>query len=348
MLSAIPDADGIVGDLGGGSLELVEISAGRVRRSASLPLGVLRLDALAEKGSFAKRVGKAVAAAGFEGACAGRPFYMVGGSWRAVARLDMALTGHPLPVTHQHRMAADRPRALRDQLAAVDKALIQDLPSVSVSRFPTLPNANRLLDALVGALDARSSGRLQLRHPRGPALRRAAARGAGARSADRGRARGGGGARPLRPAWRAARRLDRAGLRRRARRGAAQARRLPARRHRLGGAPRFPRRARHRHGAARQLGGDRRARPGDARPGPVLQFRRRPRASLSRHRRSVRPGGAAPGLGLGLCDAARPAPQRRRRRGPQAQPAAALRRVRSAWRSTPATKRCAARSSSGG
>ncbi len=152
VLSAIPDADGIVGDLGGGSLELVEISSGRVLRSASLPLGVLRLDALAEKGSFAKRVGKAVAAAGFEGACAGRPFYMVGGSWRAVARLDMALTGHPLPVTHQHRMAADRPRTLRDEIAGVDKALIQDLPSVSVSRFPTLPNANRLLDALVGAL----------------------------------------------------------------------------------------------------------------------------------------------------------------------------------------------------
>ncbi|HKR24161.1 MAG TPA: Ppx/GppA family phosphatase, partial [Allosphingosinicella sp.] len=153
VLSAIPDADGIVGDLGGGSLELVEVSRGKVHRSASLPLGVLRLDALAEKGSFSKRVGKAVTAAGFEGACAGRPFYMVGGSWRAVARLDMALTEHPLPITHQHLMAVDRPRALREALAAVDKALIQDLPSVSVSRFPTLPNANRLLDALVGALD---------------------------------------------------------------------------------------------------------------------------------------------------------------------------------------------------
>src|SRR6185503_8184145 len=102
VLSAIPDADGIVGDLGGGSLELVEVTDGRVLRSASLPLGVLRLDALAEKGNFGKRVAKAVAAAGFEGACAGRPFYMVGGSWRALARLDMALAGHPLPVTHQH------------------------------------------------------------------------------------------------------------------------------------------------------------------------------------------------------------------------------------------------------
>jgi len=152
VLSAIPDADGIVGDLGGGSLELVQVSGGRVRRSASLPLGVLRLDALVEKGSFAKRVAKAVAAAGFDGACAGRPFYLVGGSWRALARLEMAIADHPLPVTQQHVMDVARPRALRDILAKVDKAGLQDLPSVSVSRFPTLPNANLLLDALVGAL----------------------------------------------------------------------------------------------------------------------------------------------------------------------------------------------------
>ena len=153
VLSSIPDADGIVGDLGGGSLELVEVSGGRVLRSASLPLGVLRLDALAEKGSFSKRVAKAVAEAGFEAACAGRPFYMVGGSWRALARLEMALNDHPLPVTHQHEMTADRPSRLREALAHVDRTDIQDLPSISISRFPTLPNANRLLEALVGCLD---------------------------------------------------------------------------------------------------------------------------------------------------------------------------------------------------
>jgi exopolyphosphatase / guanosine-5'-triphosphate,3'-diphosphate pyrophosphatase len=151
VLSAIPEANGIVGDLGGGSLELVEVAGGRVLRSASLPLGVLRLDALAERGNFARRVAKAVAAAGFENACAGRPFYMVGGSWRALARLDMALIQHPLPVTHQYDMPVDRPRELREVLKG-DKAAIPDLGSVSISRFPTLPNANLLLEALVGVL----------------------------------------------------------------------------------------------------------------------------------------------------------------------------------------------------
>jgi len=151
VLSAIPEAEGIVGDLGGGSLELVEVGGGQVKRSASLPLGVLRLDALAEKGNFARRVAKAVEAAGFARSCGGRPFYMVGGSWRALARLDMALTNHPLPITHQHCIETGRPAILREVLA--DKPEIPDLGSVSISRFPTLPNAARLLDALVDALN---------------------------------------------------------------------------------------------------------------------------------------------------------------------------------------------------
>ena len=151
VLSAIPEADGIVGDLGGGSLELVEVGGGKVRRSASLPLGVLRLDALAKKGNFARKVAKAVDAAGFAGACGGRPFYMVGGSWRALARLDLALTDHPLPITHQHRMEPSRPATLR---ATLERGRpLPDLGSVSFSRIPTLPNAARMLDALCSTLD---------------------------------------------------------------------------------------------------------------------------------------------------------------------------------------------------
>jgi exopolyphosphatase/guanosine-5'-triphosphate,3'-diphosphate pyrophosphatase len=78
---------------------------------------------------------------------------MVGGSWRALARLEMAVTDHPLPVTQQHVIDIDRPGQLRDILSRVDKGSLQDIPSVSVARFPTLPNANLLLEALIGALD---------------------------------------------------------------------------------------------------------------------------------------------------------------------------------------------------
>ena len=153
VLSAIPDAEGIAGDLGGGSLELVELLGGKVGRRASLPFGVLRLGELphGEK-AFAKAIGKAVAGAGFAGASESAPFYMVGGSWRALGRLDMAMTDHPLPITHQHSMPPDRPQRLADMLRRIGKDALGDIPDISTGRIPTLPIANQLLCALVEAL----------------------------------------------------------------------------------------------------------------------------------------------------------------------------------------------------
>jgi exopolyphosphatase/guanosine-5'-triphosphate,3'-diphosphate pyrophosphatase len=154
VISAIPDADGLVGDLGGGSLELVEISRRTVKRNASLPLGVLRLDALAGQGdaAFAKKVAKAVEGAGFAAAGKGRPFYLVGGSWRALAQLDMALTDHPLPITQQHAMPANRPAALREPLRKLDRDMLREMAPVSLSRVPSLPRANQLLSTLVDVI----------------------------------------------------------------------------------------------------------------------------------------------------------------------------------------------------
>ena len=154
VISAIPQANGIVGDLGGGSLELVEVAEGKVGRSVSLPLGVLRLDELAVQGeaTFARKIGKAVAGAGFGKAAEYRPFYMVGGSWRALARLEMAISDHPLPITHQHAMEVSKPRLLRAALQRLDKEAVRNIPSVPLYRLPSLPLAAQLLDALVEAL----------------------------------------------------------------------------------------------------------------------------------------------------------------------------------------------------
>ena len=144
VLSAIPAADGIVGDLGGGSLELVDIGNGEVRRSASTRLGVLRLQPVAAKGAaaFRKTVRDALAQTGFEGEGRGRPFYMVGGSWRALAKLDMALTRYPLPITHCYWMQPDRPAALLETIAALDP---KDLKALVGSRAATLAEATTLL-----------------------------------------------------------------------------------------------------------------------------------------------------------------------------------------------------------
>ncbi len=155
VLSAIPDADGVVGDLGGGSLELIRVRDGQTHGSISLPLGVLRLGAIRAKGKGTLRatLAKMLKKQGWLDEAAGLPFYLVGGSWRALARLDMYLTGYPLPIIHHYRMPIDRATHLVRSLAKVDRKKLQDLPTLSGSRIPTLGDAASLLSAVVAHIE---------------------------------------------------------------------------------------------------------------------------------------------------------------------------------------------------
>lgn len=151
VLAGIPDADGIVGDLGGGSLELIRVRDGAVRDGVSFPLGVLRIAALREgrPKALERVVADAIAGAGWEGKGRDLPFYLVGGSWRALARLEMHLSGFPLPIIHHYRMSAEAPQRLIRSLAHLDKARLRAVEGLSASRIPTLGHAAALLAALV-------------------------------------------------------------------------------------------------------------------------------------------------------------------------------------------------------
>ncbi len=153
VISGAPGADGVVGDLGGGSLELVDIGEGEVRRRTSLPLGVLRLVAMRDKPDtvLLRKICRILEKTEFLEAAAGRPFYMVGGSWRSLARVDLALTRHPLPVLHQHEMAPERPKALQRKLARLEGRSAKE-SGITAARVPILPHANLLLRAVVDTL----------------------------------------------------------------------------------------------------------------------------------------------------------------------------------------------------
>ncbi|QNG48847.1 Ppx/GppA family phosphatase [Sphingobium yanoikuyae] len=153
VLSGIPDADGIVGDLGGGSLELARVRKGAVEQTISLPLGVLRLPQIRAKGPRAldRCVAKMLEKAGWQ-AEPDLPFYLVGGSWRSLARFDMQLTHFPLPVVHQYEMSAARAEQLTRIISHVDKGRLKQIPAMTGSRVPTLPDAAALLSVVVRQL----------------------------------------------------------------------------------------------------------------------------------------------------------------------------------------------------
>jgi exopolyphosphatase/guanosine-5'-triphosphate,3'-diphosphate pyrophosphatase len=156
LLSGMPDADGIMGDLGGGSLELVRIRAGKIIGSVSLPLGVLRVAEVRKKGkgALAGRLNALLKEHGLADIEKGLPFYMIGGSWRALARLDMSLTRYPLPIIHHYEMAPGRALALQRWLDGSDKASVKSMPSLSGARAPMLPDASHLLAAVVARLQS--------------------------------------------------------------------------------------------------------------------------------------------------------------------------------------------------
>ena len=146
VISGAPEADGMVGDLGGGSLELVEVAGGKAGKGISLPLGVLRPQP--SPSDLRRRLKRALDKAGLAGRGKGRPFYMVGGSWRTIARIDMIATGYPLPITHHYCMPPDRPAELGSALRNLDKADPKALALLTASRIPTLPAARKMLVAL--------------------------------------------------------------------------------------------------------------------------------------------------------------------------------------------------------
>lgn len=154
LLSGMPGADGIMGDLGGGSLELVRVRGGRIERSVSIPLGVLRVQEIRARGKQAlgRALTKMLKAAGWTDLPQGLPFYLVGGSWRALARLDMHATDYPLPIFHSYEMTPDRASALVRLLQTIDRGTLKTLPSLSAGRVPTMPDAAALLEELVGRL----------------------------------------------------------------------------------------------------------------------------------------------------------------------------------------------------
>jgi exopolyphosphatase/guanosine-5'-triphosphate,3'-diphosphate pyrophosphatase len=151
IVSGIHKPDGIVGDLGGGSLELVEVHGNRVRSGVTLPLGGLALQDIA--GKSLKKAEKIVEDA-FDDLDMlehgeGRTFYAVGGTWRALARLHMWQTGYPFHVMHNYRISAREALEFSRLVHRVDADTLSKIEVVNSARRPLLAYAALVLENLV-------------------------------------------------------------------------------------------------------------------------------------------------------------------------------------------------------
>lgn len=151
VVGAFRNARGTVIDLGGGSIEMVQVRDKACEHGVSLPLGTLMLAALrAEKASKPA----AAIAAGLRGADCNLPngeaLYLVGGTYRALARLAMIRCDWPLEDPHGFELSADD----ADRLCAdiLEKGLPRQVPGIPTSRLATIPDAAVVLKELLAFL----------------------------------------------------------------------------------------------------------------------------------------------------------------------------------------------------
>ncbi len=156
VLLGFPGADGILGDLGGGSLEVVDLAGGRAGPAASLALGVLRLCDRAEGDVVrARAFAEAdLATVPWLGRGRERDLFLVGGAWRAMARIHMAQTGYPLSIVHHYVLRREEARDLCAVLINAKRAALERMPGAQAKRLADLPFAAVALRRLLRATGA--------------------------------------------------------------------------------------------------------------------------------------------------------------------------------------------------
>jgi exopolyphosphatase/guanosine-5'-triphosphate,3'-diphosphate pyrophosphatase len=152
IVAGFHEPDGIVGDMGGGSLELVDVKGSQVGQGVTMPLGGLALQDVS--GGSLKKAQRIVRAA-LERApeylenLHGRTFYAVGGTWRALARLHQGARDYPLHVMHGYIINPDDGLNFLRLVEEADTKTLKDIESVSEARRPLLAYGAIVLEEII-------------------------------------------------------------------------------------------------------------------------------------------------------------------------------------------------------
>lgn len=151
ILGGSPNADGLFGDMGGGSLDLVSLDKGDYGKSETLPLGHLRIteDAGGNPDKANKLIEKHLRKLTWLEDNAGRNFYAVGGTWRAIARIYIEQIDYPLRVIDNFTMNVNDALELTKVLSGLSSSSLEQMSGVARRRADTLPLAALVMNKLL-------------------------------------------------------------------------------------------------------------------------------------------------------------------------------------------------------
>jgi exopolyphosphatase/guanosine-5'-triphosphate,3'-diphosphate pyrophosphatase len=149
VLSGIPDADGVMGDMGGGSVELVRLQKGVVGKRTTMPLGPFRLIAMGgSRASQIDMIEKRLDKLSWLSDVRGASVYAVGGIWRAFAKVHMEQAGHPLHIIHHYAIDAQQAGEFAQLLSHQSKLSLEGT-GISRRRIEALPYAAMFMEFLL-------------------------------------------------------------------------------------------------------------------------------------------------------------------------------------------------------
>ncbi|OSQ48037.1 Ppx/GppA family phosphatase [Thalassospira alkalitolerans] len=157
IISGDPRATGIMGDIGGGSLELVLLEQGEIKKRVSVPLGAMRLHAVfdGDRARLEAEVKTHLDSIDWLHEGAGKPLIAVGGSWRSIAKLYIAQENYPISVVHNLAMPRAEIAELTHIISQQSRVSLDKIGGVSKRRIDSLPHAALVMNMLLGRMKAK-------------------------------------------------------------------------------------------------------------------------------------------------------------------------------------------------
>ncbi|MCA8882342.1 MAG: Ppx/GppA family phosphatase [Rhodobacteraceae bacterium] len=150
VLLGWPRANGLVCDIGGSSMEMAHLSDGRVGARETSPLGPLKLRGL-DAGRKELRAHIDAELETLKASLGEIPpqLFLVGGSWRAIAKIDMARRNYPLKVLHEYRLPQEELQETLKWIGASDPDELRNHAGVSSGRMALVPIAAEVLSGVL-------------------------------------------------------------------------------------------------------------------------------------------------------------------------------------------------------
>ena len=149
VLLGWPTARGLMCDIGGSSMELAEIDNGEIGTCMTSSLGPQKLTGFADDASLCAEIARRVGALRESFGKDYETLFLVGGSWRAIARLDMERHDYPLKVLHEYAMTPDSAMETADWIGSHSVEELRALTGSSQERMVLVPTAAKVLQELI-------------------------------------------------------------------------------------------------------------------------------------------------------------------------------------------------------